>query len=30
MKILLKGAKLSYANGQTDKHDEADSCFPQF
>jgi len=30
MKILSVGAELFHADGQTDRHDEADSCFSQF
>jgi len=30
MKILQVGAELFHADGQTDKHDEANSRFSQF
>jgi len=30
MKILTVGAKLLHAEGQTDRHDEANSHFSQF
>ena len=30
MKILLVGAELFHADGQTDRHDEANSRFSQF
>jgi hypothetical protein len=30
MKIRLVGAGVFHADGQTDRHDEADSRFPQF
>jgi len=30
MKILSVGAELFHVDGQTDRHDEADSCFSQF
>jgi len=30
MKIRLVGAEVLRADGQTDRHDEADSRFPQF
>ena len=30
MKIRLVGTELFHADGQTDRHDEANSCFSQF
>jgi hypothetical protein len=30
MKIRLVGADLFHADGQTDRHEEANSCFSQF
>jgi len=30
MKLRPVRAELFHADGQTERHDEADSCFPQF